>query len=58
MKQLKLDVKPLDPISMPGKETSIQVCVKDFQEKPIQNAQVLLIVVDDAGKYKNILFLI
>ncbi len=47
-RQLNLTAVPAQPELEPGKETSIQVTLKDSQGNPVNNAEVAVIVVDEA----------
>ena len=47
-KKLRVSVKPKDESIAPGAETEISATVRDFAERPVQGAEVTLVVVDEA----------
>lgn len=47
LRRLDLTAKPTQPITLPGKETTIDIELKD-QNKPVQGGQIALAVVDEA----------
>ncbi|GAP21193.1 Ig-like domain-containing alpha-2-macroglobulin family protein [Leptolinea tardivitalis] len=47
-RELKLVATPAEKELEPGKETSVQVALSDQQGNPVQNAEVAIVVVDEA----------
>lgn len=47
-RELQLTAEPADPETEPGKDTSIQVTLKDSAGNPVQGAEVSVVVVDEA----------